>query len=401
MESLELADFNFEDGKLLISVGKREMQIAWSPEPTAKERTDSGRWKEFYPDFRLVAPAEEMLKPADADERTLNKIKAFEAFRAIVPDNIATRAFAFSSHQWMFMKLCANDKLFSDLADANHVLAWCLANNFELKSLRPNIAAEQALYYSRRRQKCILQWLGFPDNQAVVKFFKKIRPDASLLPSIRALRAVLRSDPERIKILSHYKIITSEMMAMLNPRFTNHITPALIADIAGQPVDPWQDSTADLLMDVVYFLEKFPTEQKARKFTSVQKVYNYRNELAVRYEEAEALRREAERKREKVDGFPVAPLPGTDDIVPITSKAGLKAEGNEQSNCVGSYARQVMANHTYIYKVLRPMRATLSIVRGSDCNWRIGQLRASLNGPVDHRTVETVQKWLAPYMMGI
>jgi len=52
---------------------------------------------------------------------------------------------------------------------------------------------------------------------------------------------------------------------------------------------------------------------------------------------------------------------------------------------------------SYIYRVLKPERATPSIVKGDDGNWEINQLLLSLNRPVGAKTRETVRMWLEQY----
>jgi hypothetical protein len=89
------------------------------------------------------------------------------------------------------------------------------------------------------------------------------------------------------------------------------------------------------------------------------------------------------------------------DIVPLTTKEDLRAEGKEQNNCVGSYARKVMGGTTYIYKVLNPERATVAITVGSDGFWRRAELECYCNQPVSWLTEAKVHKWLAPHSLPV
>lgn len=62
--------------------------------------------------------------------------------------------------------------------------------------------------------------------------------------------------------------------------------------------------------------------------------------------------------------FPRPPLPGENNcVVPLRSAADLIEEGRVQSNCVASYAKQVEHGGIFIYRVIFPERATVSIVR--------------------------------------
>jgi len=56
--------------------------------------------------------------------------------------------------------------------------------------------------------------------------------------------------------------------------------------------------------------------------------------------------------------------------------------------------QQVQSRHTFIYRVLKPQRATLSLVRGADGDWEISELELRENNPVADLTRRFVQSWL-------
>lgn len=57
--------------------------------------------------------------------------------------------------------------------------------------------------------------------------------------------------------------------------------------------------------------------------------------------------------------FPPTPVPGTNDIVPLTEPIQLREESREQHNCVWGYCERVAAEKMFIYHVLKQERATL------------------------------------------
>jgi hypothetical protein len=66
------------------------------------------------------------------------------------------------------------------------------------------------------------------------------------------------------------------------------------------------------------------------------------------------------------EGFFSPPLPGIPGkIEPIASASELVDEGEEQGNCVASYAARVRSGNTFIYRVLHPERAILSVIQRS------------------------------------
>lgn len=97
--------------------------------------------------------------------------------------------------------------------------------------------------------------------------------------------------------------------------------------------------------------------------------------------------------------LPSPPLRGTRDIIPIQTAAALVEEGREQNNCVAAYAERVRRRTTFIYRVLRPERATLSIVRGEDGDWRIDELECRGNTRVSAITRLAVESWLDQYAL--
>ena len=96
-----------------------------------------------------------------------------------------------------------------------------------------------------------------------------------------------------------------------------------------------------------------------------------------------------------VGTFHEPPVPGTVDIVPLTDAGQLLEEAREQRNCVGGYASRVAGGKVFIYRVLRPERATLSLHLGTDGEWELGQLLRACNQKVAPATAIADQRWLA------
>ena len=58
------------------------------------------------------------------------------------------------------------------------------------------------------------------------------------------------------------------------------------------------------------------------------------------------------------------------------------SEAEFQKNCAFSKIDQILAGQMLLFKVRRPIRGTLSLVNGSDGNWRIDEFRAAENKEV-------------------
>lgn len=95
--------------------------------------------------------------------------------------------------------------------------------------------------------------------------------------------------------------------------------------------------------------------------------------------------------------FPIPPISGTPEIVPLRTADEVWNEGKLQRNCVGLMEAKIFEIHKllyYAYKVLSPERATLTLKRASDGSWKIDQLKQEGNWPVHAQTTKLVQDWL-------
>jgi len=91
--------------------------------------------------------------------------------------------------------------------------------------------------------------------------------------------------------------------------------------------------------------------------------------------------------------FRYPPIPGTENIVPITTDKGLDEEGEIMEHCVGSYLFEVEFNNSYVYKVLKPQRATLCIEKADD-RYKIKELKLKGNDEPSTETYRFVENWL-------
>jgi hypothetical protein len=92
--------------------------------------------------------------------------------------------------------------------------------------------------------------------------------------------------------------------------------------------------------------------------------------------------------------FPAPPLTGTNDVEPIADRAGLRREACEMAHCADSYTELVTHGRCFIYRVLRPQRATLRMERTAEGGWRIAELKLKANREPSPDTWRAVQHWL-------
>jgi hypothetical protein len=210
------------------------------------------------------------------------------------------------------------------------------------------------------------------------------------------------------RFLAHLRPINSGVLGLVcNLKLLPVVTYQLLAEVAQADTEKIRQPTADLLIDALYLMVVSQFRLPVPHFLSIDSVRAFHDlvmEESRRKTEA-AKRRildKAKQKRVlKPRALPLPPIPGTKDIIPLTTKEALRAEGKEQKNCVGSYARKVRGEAIYIYRVLNPERATLAITVGPDGFWRRAELEFAGNETASWLTEAKVDEWLATHSLSV
>lgn len=388
------------------------------------------KWREFWPEFRLIYPQGtcnrqpayvlEIPVGVTKQEILVQRAAAFAAFREQLPPEIVRIVEPFGSHQWALMALMHAEPWAKDLAKGNPVLAYAFASSDKFRGSPPEAAAVQARWYCHRKQRDLLEWLGFPGTDAVAKLIRKI-PAESASPSIlRRLCAALKADKRVLEYLSHLKVVNAAVLELVTIRpYLDLITPKLLAEVAAAPAGA---SYVDMMQGGWTILQQIPQHSDIKPLASVKQVRGFQEMAATQYRDhlrrQELARQEARRlaeldrhrqfivemayRRRKKDlqinglqkDYPSPPVPGTKDIIPLTSAGELHAEGKDLGHCVATYEWQVRLGSTYIYRILAPERATLSIIRGADGRWYRAELKGSGNCKVKPAAERMVDLWL-------
>ena len=95
--------------------------------------------------------------------------------------------------------------------------------------------------------------------------------------------------------------------------------------------------------------------------------------------------------------FPPPPVPGNEHIQPLTTPAMLQEEGKAMHHCVGSYSGVVRTGKRYVYRILKPARATVEISKADNGTWDIHQLKSYCNASPSLEVFEMVREWLDLY----
>lgn len=429
-----LPAFVCENGILTVVSPQLQVHLRWSPSPLAEHKIPgSSKWAPFWPAFRLLrpktdAPANlsavgELTVPFTRDDQIEAREAAFHAFCSQIQDDITGSVAPFCSHQWQLLCLLQAAPSAMDLVKVNPVLGYCLANNAEFRGTKETAAATQAVWYSHRKQKIILEWLGFDASESLARLFRKIPPEAAYPSLMRRFRSMLSRDKQFLSLMGHLPKITRGVLELMTNEDTAGLAAAkLLHEVAERENELSVEQASDILLGALRLQREMGVQTELRPFTSIAQVLRFQEavdaeyrafqarqeeaRLAAEREAAEVARRNraareelAERRKAKRAEvlrrpFSKPPIPGTAEIIPLLSAAELAQEGREQRNCVGGYAESVQWGKTYIYKVISPERATLSIIKGPDGCWRRSELKKAGNKIVSAATINAVERWL-------
>jgi len=442
-----MPDYAFNDGVLTIHAAAWDLRLIGRPRPTAEERLPGQKiWHPCWPELRVFRAAD---APADETDDG-GKTATFAALRAIFPPELPEWVAPFRSHHWPLLALLHDLPPAQDLARSNPALAFALANHAEFHPYAPETCIAAARGRVNRRQRETLHWLGFPEQEAVARVFRKIAAPAVSPARLRALAGALGRAPELLTTLSHLPRINADVLELAGDYYLRAwISPNLLAELAEDRSDDGATPMADALREALHLFHTLDALPPARPLTRAAAIRALRDEANESYLAAERRRLEAEaaaarrreqrqaaaaRRREREQaaataaGFPTraawnaaqrqerearrlramrernalmmqAPMPppplqGTEHIVPLCTDEDLRQEGAAQHNCVGSYGLLVRSGKLFVYRVLHPERATLAIVRGADGAWHWNEIETAHNGPVSVATKKAVEQWL-------
>jgi hypothetical protein len=371
---------------------------------TAVTKTEaSSGWRPYWPTFRLIHPyrrspghaarkkeSQEQLDLAlefrVRSDLAAERKRAFDSFRFSFPKAIANLVERFPSEQWSVLHLLKGDPQAMDLVSTHPAIAFLLAHHYIGRFQAPI----QCPRFSHLKQNVLVQQFGFPATDAVVNILKKVPAESASLRRLGRLRAAL-GDPDVQKVLSHLEVVNAGVIELVgDSEFWRQISPRLLHEVSEILAEKYRAATAESLHQIL-IMQQAVRPGRRSVFQSRDQLLCVQDELALEYcQNAPAAI--------KACVFPRPPLPGAANcIIPLRSPADLLDEGDAQDNCVATYAKRVEDGEVFIYRILFPERATLSVVRGENGTWERGELKAARNASVSPATRRAVEEWLMQY----
>jgi hypothetical protein len=253
---------------------------------------------------------------------------------------------------------------------------------------------------SKRRDICA--FAGLPATEAMVKTLSRIKSKEYTQKIFDDLQKIFLQNEKMLKLRSVPYIPGEEIYNLLN-QFDYTYWLLSTRDYTGMTI--WENLTMDNEKEVYHLwtdskkyaksLQIARPENHLRKCKSIGDLRDLHNMWLNMYNKINLTKR--------IDqffidygtySFPPPPLPGDADIVPITTIKDLQDEGAIMHNCVGSYTEKVQTGECFIYRVLRPQRATLEISDTGDMH-HICQLKLADNEEPSAETWEKVRFWFA------
>lgn len=392
--------YRFKDGRLLVFESDRITLVRAWPDPDAAQKVGDRPWRPLHPRFRLVRPYRRRpakqaaatrqgllplaLPPAPPTRAELaaQKRRAFDSLRFSLPRELARAIERFRCGQFALLRAQGASPRFVELLLANPTLAFFVANASGCDGAR--CAAGELVTL---KQPAIAERLGLPPTPAAVRTLRKIAPESVTPDSVELVREALRAEAAQRR-LSHLPRINAGVLRLVGDERLRAVTaPTLLDEVAQDGREKYRAVTADLVLDVLALEEELHGRVRPPKFASVRRLQEVHHRLREEYV--------ATRARGILEcRFPPPPLPGTADIVPLVHPRDLITEGLWQHNCVASYAPAVAGGDTFIYRVLRPERATLAVRRTGGSGWYCSELLAACNQPVRRATRSAVERWI-------
>ncbi|MEM7697022.1 MAG: PcfJ domain-containing protein [Verrucomicrobiota bacterium] len=410
-------DFAFRNGELILTRGQVEIRVVGWPDPRAAWRRQSGdELKPYNPDFRLVHPYrrrarqrggqaksvgqlcfdfhEQLYSPAPPEQLSPNRRRerAFDQFRFSLPKPVAKVIEPFQTNQWPLLVMLYHDPGALELANSNPALAFFLAQRFN-----GDVEMIASLKCSSMRQRDLLELLDFENSKRAAKCLSKVDPASLSGDNWDAVLNVLARQLRLPKsVLTHLPSINAGVISVLeNPLVKQHASVPLLTEISETPSERYRARVAHLISSTLEMQDGLSGAiEVPEQFTSVERLEEIHNEVAEHYRRR--LKQLAEASQSESEQFRNPPIPGIPGkIEPITSARALVDEGEAQHNCVASYAKYVREGSRFIYRVLEPERATLSIERRNrEASWFVSELEARYNTPVAEETEDFVAAWL-------
>ncbi len=324
----------------------------------------------------------------DLERQELGLTRRHQAALAFLdgfPTDVRTEVSQLPERHWHVLVLLARCPGAHELFESNPALAFALASSWAFRERPVQRPLRSARALLRKRRTAVAEWLGFPATARAVRVLAKIPIRAVSVRQLRFLRDTLHADAVPKALLHLPRLGQGVLRILTDPELRDLAGYELLAAIDRSAL--WSTRAAYLLRDAAQMHAALRGGRRLPVQRSLAALRRVHDELA------------DQQNRQACAGtlaleLPPAPVLGTNTIVPLTTPAEILEEGQTMHHCVFNYVPSVARGSTYIYRVLEPERATVSLVRHRG-GWQLGQLSGCGNAAVDATTRAVVTEWLS------
>jgi hypothetical protein len=315
-----------------------------------------------------------------------------------IPREVITAISPFQWRQFVLLKMVRHQPETLELLQSNHVLAWLLADAIASKEIPISVGCKWVL----RKRKDILEFAGMPSSASIIKTLSRIKSEEYTQILFEDLKKLMRENDKMSRLRFVQYIPGGEIFNLLKHFDYSYW---LLSTRGSIGMTIWENLTVNNENDVFRLwtdskncaktLRIACPENQLRKCKSIKDLRDIHDLWLNMYNTANtAQQNERVLLEYGTYSFPAPPLPGDADIIPITTINDLQEEGKEMHNCAGSYVEMIMRRESYVYRVLRPERATLEISDTTDMH-HIRQLKLAHNREPSSETWAKVRYWFA------
>ena len=285
---------------------------------------------------------------------------AFAGFLSDIPSRIRKLAGSMGPYRWVALDLMWQVPGFAQFIDQEifnnrqqYVYA-CLS----LASIADKSRAVRRVYaeaiMNRKRSKVVTSLTGTTCTQSTVNTIYKL--EGEVLPG-SVYRSIARAmkNPNAAKVLRHLEIISPELPEALLDTPAGLCLPSLFA-LCGENM-----TANDMLSEITEVLDELSLQNRRRGVAALRDVKDFMGFDAWRYRWLSVA--------QDHHPFPNPPIPGDDQLRPISDNRALRREGRRMRNCVSDYTEEILSESVYFYHWAGTIPATVMLENNNDRGW--------------------------------
>jgi hypothetical protein len=385
--------------------------------PNVPETWDTPEFHRIAEEWKLAPQLVANEPPAESggySERLKRRLEHTERFLVSIPDPIRKLVGSFSNHHWHLLSMLARCPRSGDLLVSNPALGFAMSHAWIYAGHKSSHAHEWVRRHLPKPQKTICGLLGFPANESSVRILRKLEPHhcgAACLFDLRRLMA----DERMVDHLRHLPKLTPGVIRFLSLIRSKgwQVSRPLVRDwffFLQREGDHIRRNDTYLMMEDT--LKMLP-EDLGRGWT-----LTYQSIAGMRRAHDAANRRQAvipvpvvgngggedlgfgtqtdlsRWERYADEHFSSPPVPGNSGIIPLSTGRDILEEAAAMRHCVASYIPQILNDNSYIYRIVKPERATLELTPRWGRDWEMRQLCGPGNRVVGPVTRKLITLWL-------